>query len=169
MLHHRRGNPRTHAGILASVRRAIKTNQRIDETGYNCVSSSSTKRCTTGSDQFIPSSAIGIPQCPINPTSSGSTAKTSIPTSPAMARQQCKPPTSTNSPQKARYLQMHLSPARCVPRVDRPLSPGRYQTSFGAHNHRSKRDTPLPEHIRLITDYFRDAGILHLQQPGTAL
>ena len=25
---------------------------------------------------------------------------------------------------------------------------GRYQTSFGAHNHRSKRDTPLPEHIR---------------------
>ena len=43
---------------------------------------------------------------------------------------------------------------------------GRYQTSFGAHNHRSKRDTPLPEHIRLITDYFRDAGYYTCNSPG---
>jgi len=43
---------------------------------------------------------------------------------------------------------------------------GRYQTSFGAHNHRSKRDTPLPEDIRLITDYFRDAGYYTCNSPG---
>ena len=35
---------------------------------------------------------------------------------------------------------------------------GRYQTSFGAHNHRSKREDPLDPGIRLVTDYFRDAG-----------
>lgn len=35
---------------------------------------------------------------------------------------------------------------------------GRYQTSFGAHHHRSCRDTPLDPSIRLITDHFRDAG-----------
>lgn len=43
---------------------------------------------------------------------------------------------------------------------------GRYQTSIGAHNHRSKRDTPLPEDIRLITDYFRDAGYYTCNSPG---
>ncbi len=35
---------------------------------------------------------------------------------------------------------------------------GRYQTSFGAHHHRSCRDTPLDPSIRLITDHFREAG-----------
>lgn len=35
---------------------------------------------------------------------------------------------------------------------------GRYQTSFGAHNHRSCRDMPLDPSIRLITDHFRAAG-----------
>jgi N-sulfoglucosamine sulfohydrolase len=43
---------------------------------------------------------------------------------------------------------------------------GRYQTSIGAHNHRSKRDTPLPADIRLITDYFRDAGYHTCNSPG---
>lgn len=43
---------------------------------------------------------------------------------------------------------------------------GRYQTSFGAHNHRSKRDTPLPDDIRLITDYFRDAGYFTCNSSG---
>lgn len=43
---------------------------------------------------------------------------------------------------------------------------GRYQTSFGAHNHRSKRDVPLPRDIRLITDYFRDAGYYTCNSPG---
>jgi N-sulfoglucosamine sulfohydrolase len=43
---------------------------------------------------------------------------------------------------------------------------GRYQTSIGAHNHRSKRDTPLPEDIRLITDTFGDAGYYTCNSPG---
>jgi N-sulfoglucosamine sulfohydrolase len=43
---------------------------------------------------------------------------------------------------------------------------GRYQTSFGAHNHRSKRETPLPDDIRLITDYFCDAGTFTCNSSG---
>ena len=43
---------------------------------------------------------------------------------------------------------------------------GRYQTSFGAHNHRSKRDTPLDDNIRLVTDYFRDAGYFTCNSSG---
>ena len=37
---------------------------------------------------------------------------------------------------------------------------GMYQTSIGAHNHRSHRDDgyTLPEPVRLITEYFRQAG-----------
>jgi len=35
---------------------------------------------------------------------------------------------------------------------------GMYQTSIGAHNHRSKRDTPLPEGINPVTHYLREAG-----------
>jgi len=37
---------------------------------------------------------------------------------------------------------------------------GMHQTSIGAHNHRSHRDDGyiLPEPVRLITDYFREAG-----------
>ncbi|MCH8289959.1 sulfatase [Candidatus Poribacteria bacterium] len=43
---------------------------------------------------------------------------------------------------------------------------GTYQTSFDAHNHRSNRDKPLREDIRLITDYFRDAGYFTCNSPG---
>jgi arylsulfatase A-like enzyme len=35
---------------------------------------------------------------------------------------------------------------------------GAHQNSFGAHNHRSKRDTPLPEPYRPITYHLRNAG-----------
>ena len=35
---------------------------------------------------------------------------------------------------------------------------GMYQTSIGAHQHRTKPAVPLPSHIRLVTEYFRDAG-----------
>ncbi len=40
------------------------------------------------------------------------------------------------------------------------LMTGMYQTSIGAHNHRSHRDDDytLPHSIRPITDYFREAG-----------
>ena len=46
---------------------------------------------------------------------------------------------------------------------------GRYQTSFCAHNHRSRRgpdEAPLSEDIRLITDYFRDADYYTCNSPG---
>ena len=43
---------------------------------------------------------------------------------------------------------------------------GRYQTSFGAHNHRSKREDPLDPGIRLVTDYFRDAGYFTCNSSG---
>ncbi|MGC9327899.1 MAG: sulfatase family protein [Candidatus Hinthialibacter sp.] len=47
---------------------------------------------------------------------------------------------------------------------------GMYQTSIGAHNHRSHRDDGyrLPEGVRLITDYFREAGYFtcNLTQPA---
>ncbi|MFC1712459.1 sulfatase-like hydrolase/transferase [Candidatus Poribacteria bacterium] len=35
---------------------------------------------------------------------------------------------------------------------------GMYQTSIGVHHHRSNRQTPLPEGIRNITHYLREAG-----------
>ncbi len=40
------------------------------------------------------------------------------------------------------------------------LHTGMYQTSIGAHNHRSHRQDGyrLPDGVRLITDYFRDVG-----------
>ncbi len=51
------------------------------------------------------------------------------------------------------------------------LMTGMYQTSIGAHNHRSHRDDGyrLPEGIRLLTDILRDAGyytgnIVHLTE-----
>lgn len=38
------------------------------------------------------------------------------------------------------------------------LITGQYQTSFGAHNHRTVGKKPLPEGVRLITDRLREAG-----------
>jgi N-sulfoglucosamine sulfohydrolase len=35
---------------------------------------------------------------------------------------------------------------------------GMYQTSIGAHHHRSNRQKPLPDNIKLLTHYLRDAG-----------
>jgi uncharacterized sulfatase len=43
---------------------------------------------------------------------------------------------------------------------------GRYQTGFGAHHHRSRRDTPLPPSVRLVTDRFRDAGYFTCNSAG---
>ena len=43
---------------------------------------------------------------------------------------------------------------------------GRYQTSFGAHNHRSRRDDPLPAGIELATDLFRSAGYFTCNSSG---
>ena len=40
------------------------------------------------------------------------------------------------------------------------LMTGMFQTSIGAHNHRSHRDRPyeLPDGVRTVTDLFREAG-----------
>ncbi|MBD3184827.1 sulfatase-like hydrolase/transferase [Candidatus Poribacteria bacterium] len=35
---------------------------------------------------------------------------------------------------------------------------GMYQTSFGGHHHRSNRDNPLPDNIKHISHYLREAG-----------
>lgn len=43
---------------------------------------------------------------------------------------------------------------------------GRYQTSFGVHNHRSCRQKPLDAHIGLVTDYFRKAGYFTCNSSG---
>ena len=43
---------------------------------------------------------------------------------------------------------------------------GMYQTSFGAHHHRSRRDWRLPDDVRLVTDCFRDAGYFTCNNPG---
>ena len=43
---------------------------------------------------------------------------------------------------------------------------GRYQTTFGAHHHRSERETPLPSGVCLITDHFREAGYFTCNSPG---
>lgn len=43
---------------------------------------------------------------------------------------------------------------------------GRYQTSFGSHNHRSRRDAPLPEDIELAPDFFRQAGYFTCNSSG---
>ena len=43
---------------------------------------------------------------------------------------------------------------------------GCFQTSIGAHQHRSNRDAPLSEGIRLITDCFRDAGYFTCNSSG---
>ena len=50
---------------------------------------------------------------------------------------------------------------------------GMYQTSFGAHHHRTKNKKPLPKPIKVISDYFRQAGYftsncagLNFDKPG---
>ena len=46
------------------------------------------------------------------------------------------------------------------------LITGTYQTHFDAHNHRSNRDKPLREDMKLITDCFREAGYFTCNSPG---
>ena len=53
------------------------------------------------------------------------------------------------------------------------LMTGMFQTSIGAHNHRSHRDRPydLPGEVRTVTDLFRDAGYhtSNCRQPAPGL
>jgi uncharacterized sulfatase len=44
---------------------------------------------------------------------------------------------------------------------------GMYQTSIGAHQHRTRFRTPLPDPVRVITEYFRQAGYFTSNGKGT--
>ena len=58
-----------------------------------------------------------------------------------------------------RYTNAYVTAPVCSPSRSAFIT-GMYQTSIGAHNHRSHRDDDyrLPEPVRPITDYFREAG-----------
>ncbi|MEK7685738.1 MAG: sulfatase [Verrucomicrobiota bacterium] len=59
----------------------------------------------------------------------------------------------------ARYTRFFTTAPVCSPSRSAFMT-GMYQTSIGAHNHRSHRDDgySLPDGVRLLTDWFRDAG-----------
>lgn len=46
------------------------------------------------------------------------------------------------------------------------LITGTYQTHFDAHNHRSNREKPLRDDMKLITDCFREVGYFTCNSPG---
>ena len=50
----------------------------------------------------------------------------------------------------ALYTNAYVTCPVCSPSRSAMIT-GRYQTSFGAHNHRSCRHKPLDENIRLVT------------------
>lgn len=59
----------------------------------------------------------------------------------------------------ARYTRFFTTAPVCSPSRSAFMT-GMYQTTIGAHNHRSHRDDgySLPEGVRVLTDWFRDAG-----------
>ena len=64
-----------------------------------------------------------------------------------------------------RYTNAFVTCPVCSPSRS-ALITGAYQTSFGAHQHRSERETPLSPPIQLITDRFREAGYFTSNSPG---
>lgn len=59
--------------------------------------------------------------------------------------------------QGARFTRAYCSGPVCSASRSAIMT-GMYQTSIGAHHHRSDRGEPLPEGVRFITDYLREAG-----------
>ncbi len=62
-----------------------------------------------------------------------------------------------------RYTRFFTTAPVCSPSRSAFMT-GMYQTTIGAHNHRSHRDDGyrLPEGVRVLTDWFRDAGYFTL-------
>jgi arylsulfatase A-like enzyme len=58
-----------------------------------------------------------------------------------------------------RYTRFYTTSPVCSPSRSAFMT-GMYQTTIGAHNHRSHRDDgyPLPKGVRLLTDWMREAG-----------
>jgi arylsulfatase A-like enzyme len=58
-----------------------------------------------------------------------------------------------------RYTRFFTTAPVCSPSRSAFMT-GMYQTTIGAHNHRSHRDDgyPLPSGVRVLSDWFRDAG-----------
>ena len=58
-----------------------------------------------------------------------------------------------------RYTRFYTTAPVCSPSRSAFMT-GMYQTTLGAHNHRSHRDDgfALPDGVRVLTDWFRDAG-----------
>src|SRR5690242_3927281 len=61
--------------------------------------------------------------------------------------------------QGVRYSRFYTTAPVCSPSRSAFMT-GMYQTTIGAHNHRSHRDDgfPLPSGVRVLTEWFRDAG-----------
>jgi arylsulfatase A-like enzyme len=55
-----------------------------------------------------------------------------------------------------RYTQCYLQPVCSVSRSE--FMTGMFSTTIGAHNHRTKNKQPLPEGVRVLTGWLRDAG-----------
>jgi len=63
------------------------------------------------------------------------------------------------------YTNAYATSPVCSPSRSAMIT-GRYQTSFGAHNHRSCRQKPLDANIGLVTEYFREAGYFTCNSSG---
>ena len=57
----------------------------------------------------------------------------------------------------ARYTRAYVTASLCSP-IRSALITGMYQTSLGAHHHRTRPRVSLPGHVKILTHYFRAVG-----------